>query len=279
MSDRFDWRRPAPARPYAEVIGDPIAQSKSPAIHGFWLGKLGIDAEYRAAHVKPEELADYIAARRGDANWRGCNVTMPHKQAVMGLVDRLDSVAQQVGAVNTVMPVAGKLIGDNTDVPGFAEHLLGRTFERALVIGAGGAARAVLEALRVMGVGSVALMNRSEDKARDLLDEFGLGGEALGLGEVCAPAGLLVNTSSLGMAGHPPLPDGLLDRVGAGGTVYDIVTTPLETELLKAAKARGFATIDGLSMLIGQADHAFRRFFGALPPREADAELRARITG
>ena len=177
------------AQDYAEVIGDPIRQSKSPAIHGFWLERLGLAASYRATHVAPADLAAFVAARRNDPHWRGCNVTMPHKQAVIPLLDRLDPLAGQVGAVNTIVPEDGELVGYNTDVPGFLEPL--RTalaqphlFRMARVLGTGGAARAA-----------------------------------------------------------------------------------------------GFATVDGLSMLIGQADHAFRRFFGAVPPRgTADNDLRARLT-
>ena len=112
-------------RPFAEVIGDPIAQSKSPAIHGFWLGKMGIDADYRACHVRPDELADYFSARRADPDWRGCNITMPHKQAVLPLLDGLDPAAERIGAVNTVVRRGdGSLIGANTDAPGFIDPLL-----------------------------------------------------------------------------------------------------------------------------------------------------------
>jgi shikimate dehydrogenase len=144
-------------RHYAEVIGDPIAQSKSPAIHGFWLGKLGIEADYRACHVRPEELADYLAARRADALWRGCNVTMPHKQAVMPLLDRIDPPADAIGAVNTILPLGdGQMAGTNTDAAGFLEPLaadLAQThyFRMARVLGTGGAARAIIAALAGQG--------------------------------------------------------------------------------------------------------------------------------
>lgn len=262
---------------YAEVIGDPIAQSKSPAIHGFWLSQLGIGGEYRHAHVTADALADYIAGRRQDARWRGCNVTMPHKQAVMPLLDAIDPLAARIGAVNTIVrDEHGWLMGYNTDAPGFREPLVGRDFAVATVIGAGGAARAVLAALADAGVDWVSLQNRSRDKAEALLAEFALPGRACGLGEQVAPADLLVNTSALGMIGQPPLPH-LLDDVADGGVVYDIVTSPLDTTLLQDARARGFATVDGLAMLIGQADHAFARFFGHKPPRARDAELRALI--
>lgn len=280
--------------PYAEVIGDPIAQSKSPVIHGFWLEKLGLEGRYDRAHVKPEGLADYLAARRADPDWRGCNVTMPHKQAVIPLLDRLDPMAARIGAVNTVVPEDGALVGYNTDAPGFLEPLredLASThyFRMARVLGTGGAARAIIAALADEHMVLV-LAGRNVDKARALLDELDPQGEhhvapldhfadatdfAFDDREGCFD--LVVNASSLGMSGQPPL---AFDMTHAppGSVFYDIVTSPLETEFLKAARDAGFRTVDGLSMLIGQADHAFRRFFGAVPPRgQADDELRARI--
>ena len=292
----FHWRALPPAtKPYAEVIGDPISQSKSPKIHNFWLGKLGIDAEYRAAHVRPGELPDYIAARRADPLWRGCNVTMPHKQAVMTLLDRLDPLAARVGAVNTVIPEGeGALAGYNTDVPGFLEPLralLAEThyFRMARVLGTGGAARAIITALAGEKL-VIVLAGRNQDKARALLEELDPNGEhhaadlahfadatdfAFDDREQCLD--LVVNASSLGMTGSPALAFDL-SHAPPGSVFYDIVTSPLDTAFLRAARAAGFRTVDGLSMLIGQADHAFRRFFGATPPRgEADAELRARL--
>lgn len=283
-------------RPYAEVIGDPIAQSKSPAIHGFWLNALGIDADYRACHVTPARLADYIAARRADLAWRGCNVTMPHKQAVMPLLDRIDPLAARVGAVNTVVRGAdGQLTGLNTDVPGFLEPLaevLGQThlFRMARVLGTGGAARAIVAGLAGHGF-VIVLAGRDPGKARALLDELAPGDDhhAIDLAHFAAPtdfafddrAGccdLVINASLLGMAGQPGL---VFDWSHAppGSLAYDVVTTPLDTPFLKGARAAGLATIDGLAMLIGQADHAFARFFGQRPPRERDSELRRMITG
>lgn len=283
-------------RPYAEVIGDPIAQSKSPAIHGFWLGELGIAADYRACHVTAAGLADYIAARRGDPAWRGCNVTMPHKQAVMGLLDAIDPLAARVGAVNTVVPGAdGRLTGYNTDVPGFLEPLeplLAQThlFRMARVIGTGGAARAIITGLAGHGFVLV-LAGRNPDKARALLDELDPTGEhhAIDLAHFAEPTDfafddreglcdLVVNASLLGMTGQPPLAFDW-SHAPPGSLAYDIVTSPLDTRFLKDARAAGFRTIDGLAMLIGQADYAFAHFFGRRPPRERDSELRRRITG
>ena len=279
---------------YAEVIGDPIAQSKSPVIHGFWLEKLGLPGRYDRAHVKAEELADYLAARRTDPDWRGCNVTMPHKQAVIPLLDRLDPLAARIGAVNTIIPEAGALVGYNTDAPGFLEPLqplLGMThyFRMARVLGTGGAARAIIAALADAGM-VIVLAGRNAEKARALLDELDPGGEHhvaaldhfadatdFAFDDRSGCLDLVVNATALGMTGQPPL---VFDMTHAppGSVFYDIVTSPLETAFLKSARGSGFSTVDGLSMLIGQADHAFRRFFGATPPRgEADAELRARL--
>ena len=269
---------PSALQPYAEVIGDPIAQSKSPTIHTFWLACLGIDARYSACHVTAEGLADYLTDRRGDSAWRGCNVTMPHKQAVMPFLDRIDPLAARIGAVNTIVRDAdGLLSGFNTDAPGFLEPLADRECRVVTVIGAGGAARAVLVALADRGVEWVSLQNRNVEKAQALLAEFGLPGGAFALGSAVKTADLLVNTSSLGMTGQPALPP-LLDHVAPHATIYDIVTSPLETALLRDARGQGLAVIDGLSMLIGQADYAFAHFFGQRPPRDRDDELRARIT-
>ena len=276
---------------YAEVIGDPIAQSKSPAIHKFWLGQLGIAADYRACHVTAEGLADYFTARRADPDWRGCNVTMPHKQAVMPLLAALDPLAVRVGAVNTVVPGVDRLLhGFNTDVPGFLEPLKMLLAEphlvrMARVFGAGGAARAIVAALADHGF-TLVLAARNPDKARELLNELAPRGEhhTPPLDHFAHPTDfafddrsqlldLVVNASPLGMTGRPPLALDL-SHIPAGSVVYDIVTHPLETALLKDARAAGFATIDGLAMLIGQAAVAFEMFFGEPAPREDDAELR-----
>jgi shikimate dehydrogenase len=280
------------SRAYAEVIGDPIAQSKSPAIHRYWLGKLGIDADYRAVHVRSDGLADYLAERRTDPDWRGCNVTMPHKQAIIPHLGRLDPLAEQIGAVNTVVHEAtGSLAGFNTDVAGFLEPLrpmLERRhlFRMARVLGTGGAARAIVAALARRHM-VIVLAGRDPAKAQALLDELGQGGEhhAVDLAHFAEPtdfafddrAGcfdLIVNASPLGMVGQPALAFDL-SHAPPGSVVYDIVTHPADTPLLQAARAAGLQTIDGLSMLIGQAAVAFEMFFGRPPPRDdADRELR-----
>ena len=279
---------------YAEVIGDPIRQSKSPAIHGFWIEKLGLAAEYRAKHVESAALEDFIAERRGDADWRGCNITMPHKQAIMPLMDRLEPLAKRVGAVNTVVKASdSKLVGRNTDVAGFLEPLSVRLrakhyFRMARVIGTGGAARAIAAGLVGEGF-TLVLAGRNPDKARALLAELDPGGEhhtaplshfadatdfAFDDREGCCD--LVVNASPLGMRGQPPLAFDW-SHAPPGSIAYDIVTDPVETEFLRKAREAGFETIDGLSMLIGQAAAAFTHFFGVEPPRDYDAELRERL--
>lgn len=266
-------------RPYAEVIGDPVAHSKSPLIHRFWLEKLGIDADYRATHVLPADLPAYVAARRADPAWRGCNVTIPHKIAMLDLVDDPGDVRGSIGAMNTVVRgEGGALFGTNTDAAGFYAPIADLDLAGApvAVIGAGGAARAILFALARMDVGRVTILNRSPLKGAALLGRFGLMGDALPLSAPLPPAKLLVNTSALGMAGQPPL-DLDLSPLPIGAIVYDIVYTPLETPLLQAADALGFETIDGLDMLVGQAAAAFELFFGQPAPRAHDDELRERL--
>ena len=279
---------------YAEVIGDPIAQSKSPVIHKFWLKQLGIAADYRASQVTGDGLADYFAARRADPDWRGCNVTMPHKQAVMPLLDGLDPLAARVGAVNTVVPGLDRLLqGFNTDVPGFLEPLQSllaapHLVRMARIFGAGGAARAIVAALADHGF-TLVLAARDPAKARELLDELAPRGEHhtppldhfaqstdFSFDDRTQLFDLVVNASPLGMAGRPPLALDL-SHIPPGSVVYDIVTNPHDTALLTAARAAGFATIDGLAMLIGQAAAAFELFFGQPAPREHDAELRAKL--
>lgn len=265
---------------HAEVIGDPIAHSKSPAIHRFWLHKLSIDARYDATRVVSADLAAWIDRRRADSDWRGCNVTIPHKIAVLYLVDDPGNVRASIGAVNTVLRQPdGRVIGTNTDAAGFFAPIAGLPLAGAhvVVIGTGGAAHAVLFALARAGVGRVTLLARSPLKGAVLLARFGLRGEVVPLSAPLPPAALLVNASSLGMTGQPPL---LLDLAPLAdvAVVYDLVYAPLDTALLAAADARGLAVVDGIDMLIGQAAVAFELFFGQPAPREHDEELRVAIT-
>lgn len=269
--------RPVHGTPYAEVIGDPIAHSKSPVIHGFWLKALGIDAAYAAISVAPDQLAGYFADRQGDPHWRGCNITLPHKVAALDHVVDPGGVRGSIGAINTAFRGKdGSVIGTNTDAAGFWSPLSDHELEGrpVTVIGAGGAARAILFALSRMAVGPVTLINRTPLKAAGLLAHFGLKGQVLPPGSSPGPAALLVNASTLGMKGQPPL-DIDLGTLPDNAVVYDIVYAPIETPLLAAAHDRGLETIDGLEMLIGQAALAFELFFGAAPPRDRDDDLRA----
>jgi shikimate dehydrogenase len=245
--------------PHAEVIGDPIAHSKSPAIHNFWLEKLGLKANYRATRVT--DLASYFAARRGDPDWRGCNVTAPHKQAVIPFLDE----ATPIRAVNCIVPEGDRLIGLNTDVDGVREALRAApppgelNLDRVVLIGAGGAAKAARAALA--DAGEIVTLTRQN-----------IGNAALLEG-----ATLIVNATPLGMAHAGPMPDVLLAALPSaapGATVLEMVYQPLDTPLLQAARAAGLHGVDGLTMLIGQARRAFRHFFDAEPPPEHDAELR-----
>ena len=264
--------------PYAEVIGDPIAQSKSPLIHAHWLARAGIDAEYRATRVTPADLPDYVAMRRDDPAWRGCNVTTPHKLAIGDLIVDRGGIQANIGAFNVVVRDSGDLLGTNTDAAGFWAPVadLDLSDRPVTVVGAGGAARAVLFALSRVGTGPVTLLNRTPLKAAALLARFGLKGRALPLDAPLSPAALLVNASTLGMIGQPAfVPD--LNGLADDTIVYDLVYAPLETPLLAAARARGLATVDGLEMLVAQAALGFELFFGQAPPRDDDEALRAQL--
>lgn len=277
----------------AEVIGDPVAQSKSPTIHRFWIERLGLEADYRVQPVAAADLPAYFVDRRGDPDWRGCNVTMPHKQAVIPLLGRLDPLAERIGAVNTVVRGEdGELTGYNTDAAGFLEPLsemllAPHFFRMARVFGTGGAARAIVAALAGEGF-VIVLAGRDRDKAQALLEELAPGGEhhAIDLAHFADPTDfpfddrqgcldLVVNASPLGMAGQPPLCCDM-SHLPPGSVVYDIVTDPLDTPLLRSARDAGLRTVDGLAMLVGQAALAFENFFGRPPPRD-DAALRAEL--
>jgi shikimate dehydrogenase len=262
---------------HAEVIGDPISHSKSPLIHNFWLKKLGIVADYRACHVLPGGLADYFASKRADMEWRGCNVTIPHKQAVLDHVADPGGLRESIGAANTIFRNRdGELQATNTDAAGFFAPIADIDWVGApvAVIGAGGAARAILFALAQADVGEVTLLARSPLKAMALLSHFGLKGTVLPIDARLPSVALLVNSSPLGMVGQPPLEIDLSPLPG-DAHVYDIVYTPLETGLLSLARARDLTTTDGLDMLVGQAALAFELFFGKAPPDDSEDELRA----
>ena len=283
------------AVPYAEVIGDPIAHSKSPLIHSFWLEKLGLNGEYRATRVTAEDLPASLSERAADPDWAGSNVTIPHKQAMMPLLKTVEETAAKIGAINIVKRDAKgseALVGYNSDAPGFLEPLRPlladrHLFRMARIFGAGGAARAVAYALAAEGF-TLVVAAREVAKADALLAAVGGEHHAAPLSHFAEPTDflfddrqglldLVVNTTPLGMAGQPPLP---LDwsHVPPGSVIYDLVYHPLETPLLAEARARGHPTISGLDMLIGQAAVAFEIFFGRDAPREHDAELRELLT-
>lgn len=265
----------------AGVLGWPVSHSRSPRLHGFWLERLGIDGAYLPLAVAPENLETVIRAlpRMGFA---GANVTVPHKEAVMKLVDRLDPLAARIGAVNTlVVGEDGSLEGRNTDAYGFFENLRQGCpawvppSGPAAVIGAGGASRAVVAALIDAGVPEIRLANRSRERAEALVAD--LGGpvrvvEWAERAEMLESCALLVNTTTLGMTGQSNL-DLELAALPTTAVVNDIVYVPLETDLLARARARGNPVVDGLGMLLHQAVPGFTAWFGQRP--EVTEELRA----
>jgi shikimate dehydrogenase len=257
----------------AGVIGWPVAQSRSPALHGHWLSQYRINGAYLPLPVKPEALPDAVRGLRA-LGFSGCNVTIPHKLAMLKLVDKVDPVAARIGAVNTlVVQDDGTLSGFNTDAYGFLASLRDvrndwkSSAGPIVVLGAGGASRAVVVALLDDGASEIRLLNRTKERAQDLariepakvkVEDWGRRNAAL------EGTALLVNTTSQGMVGYPPL-DIALDALPKGAAVCDIVYNPLETPLLAAARKRGNAAIDGLGMLLHQAVPAFEAFYGVRP--------------
>jgi shikimate dehydrogenase len=262
--------------PRAGVIGWPVEHSRSPKLHGFWLQQHGIKGRYDRLPVPPEDLGTFLAALPKEPGFRGINVTIPHKVAVLPFLAGIDPVAKRIGAVNTiVVQPDGSLAGCNTDGFGFLENLKMDAppgwragAGPAVVLGAGGAARAILVALLDAGAPEIRLVNRHRERAEALAGEFGpqritvanWDERAAALGG----AALLVNTTSLGMGGQPPL-DLPLDDLPAGALVNDIVYSPLETGLLARARARGNPVVDGLGMLLHQGRPGFAAWFGVSP--------------
>lgn len=267
----------------AGVMGWPVSHSRSPRLHGYWLERHGIDGAYLPLAVRPEHLADALRALP-KLGFRGCNLTVPHKEAAMTIVDRVDDTARRIGAINTVIVEAdGSLTGRNTDAPGFIANLVqgapGLRLDgaSALVLGAGGAARGVIAGLIEAGVVEIKLTNRSPDKTNALTRAFEpyvvplpWDQRADRLDDI----DLLVNTTSLGMQGQPPL-DIALDGLSRKAVVTDIVYAPLETALLARARARGNVVVDGLGMLLHQAVPGFAAWFGVTP--EVTEELRRHV--
>jgi shikimate dehydrogenase len=257
----------------AGVMGWPVAHSRSPAIHGHWIREHGLHGNYVLLPVQPERLGDAVRGLRA-LGFAGCNITLPHKVAAMALVDRVDPLAQRIGAINTIVVEAdGTLAGYNNDAYGFIQSLLDAQPDwRAdagpiTVLGAGGGARAILVALAERGARDIRLCNRSLDKAQALATE--LGGPIRACpweerAEALDGTALLVNTTSLGMKGQAPL-ELPLDRLPKHTLVSDIIYVPLETPLLAAARLRGNPTVNGLGMLLNQARPAFHSWFGVMP--------------
>jgi shikimate dehydrogenase len=265
------------------VIGWPIEQSRSPAIHGYWLALYKIDGNYVSEAVRPEEFGAFVAGLSGKG-YAGANVTLPHKEEALRRADFVDGAAEAIGAANTLwLDEAGKLHASNTDTFGFMTNLdqqaPGWNYLKrpAVVLGAGGAARAVLYGLVNAGVSKIILLNRSRERGDALAARFGNTVEAKDWSErskALRGAGLLVNTTSLGMVGKEPL-DLDLGALPKDAVVADIVYNPLETTLLAAARTRGNPVVDGLGMLLYQAVPGFERWFGVRP--EVTAELRETI--
>lgn len=267
--------------PYAEVIGDPVEHSKSPLIHKFWLEQLGIEGDYRATRVTADQLPAYVAERRGDPDWRGCNVTMPLKRAISPLMDGLFEGATAAKAVNTVFRYEEKLIGNNTDFRGFASPFRDQFLERgpAMVFGTGAAARTAFISLAALDFSPILVTGRDEAKARALLADLGQSDQPYPIEQPLPELQLFVNASASGMVGRDSVAIDL-SPLSSNAIVYDIVYDPLDTALLTQARRRGLRTIDGLTMLIGQARASFVHFFDAAsePDDVHDAELRERLT-
>lgn len=254
----------------AGIMGWPIGHSRSPRLHGYWLREYGVDGVYLPLVASPEGIE---AAFRGlpGLGFRGVNVTIPHKLSALAACDYIDDVAARIGAVNTIIiGEDGALSGTNTDAFGFLANLRQESDWRgvegpAVVLGAGGAARAVCVALLDAGVPEVRIANRTDSRAQALADEFGL--TAFPWADRAAAldgAALVVNATSLGMTGQPML-DLPLDALPINALVHDIVYAPLETELLTQARARGNPIVDGLGMLLHQARPGFEAWFGVSP--------------
>ena len=270
----------APSTPlgtgFAEVIGDPIAQSLSPVIHTFWLEAAGIDAEYRRHLVSTADLPGYLASVRADSLWRGTNVTMPLKLDALEQADEATDRAVAAGAANLLLPRDGKIFAANTDVGAIAtlidrERKAGRLVGSVTLFGNGGAARAALVALKLLNIDLVRIQARDLGAATKLAVQFRL---ALAPTPLTAPvdSDMLINTTPLGMTGFECLNCDLA-LMPERGVVLDLVTSPTETPLIAAARRRGLAVVTGLEMLVEQAATSFKLMFGADPPRDRDADL------
>jgi len=261
------------------VIGNPISHSRSPLIHNYWIKQHELEAQYQREEISSEELPEFLRTLSSHG-YIGANITIPHKQAAYENVEIADENAKRLKAVNTIYFQNGKLCGTNTDGEGFLENLKHQVPSwraktgPALILGAGGAARAIIGALLDEGVEKIFLVNRTIEKAQELADQFGPTIIPLRwdqLEEKLPQARLLVNTTSLGMTGKPPL-ELDISQLAKGAIVADIVYAPLETDLLRVAKQRGHETVDGLGMLLHQAVRGFELWFDIKP--EVTPQLR-----
>ena len=264
---------------YAEVICDPIAQSQSPLVHGFWLKALKVYADYRRTLVTRADFPAYLAKRRADPDWRGCNVTMPLKLDAVSLADDATDRAVAAGAANVLVPREGKLIAANTDVGGVIAIIqqlqsAGATMGSVTVLGTGGAARAVLVGLRFCKIPKVIIEARDMGEARKLAVEFGLDKAPRAFDAPITTDGL-INATPLGMPGRPDLCC-TLDEMPRQGWVFDLVTLA-DTPLVERARAQGLHVANGLAMLVEQAAESFPLLFDAKPPRDQDAALFAAL--
>lgn len=268
--------------PRAGVCGWPIAHSRSPLIHGYWLHTLGVAGEYQRFAVAPEDFAAFAASIRA-GELAGANVTTPHKEAAFAACDRRSAAAQASGAVNTLWREDGALCGDNTDIAGFLDSLDAEapewrmTTRTAVILGAGGAARAIVCALLSRGLERIVVANRTTERAEALARHFPGRTSAASWRDLphrVAEADLLVNTTTLGMVGQGAL-DLDLAPLRPAAVVADIVYVPSVTELIERARARGLRAVGGLGMLLHQAAPGFERWFGVRPT--VTAELRALV--
>lgn len=259
-------------KPKVCVIGYPVRHSRSPLIHRYWLNRLGMEGSYERVEVVPGDFGRFMD-NFGRLGFTGGNVTLPHKQAAYEKCASTTAAAASLKAVNTLWIEAGELHGDNTDAAGFLASLdedapgWDRSEGYALIIGAGGAARAIAYALKLRGVRRILLTNRTKARADAVAADIGPPAESramCSMPELLAGAALLVNATSLGMPGHPPL-DIDLTPLPPDATISDIVYVPLETRLIKAAKARGLCAVSGIGMLLQQAVPGFERWFGVRP--------------
>ena len=257
------------SRQYAEVIGDPIAQSLSPSIHGFWLEQLGIAGDYGRKQVSRSELAAYLKDHRIDPNWRGCNITMPLKLDALTLADEASDRALGTGAANIIVPRDGKLYAGNTDVGAIAKLIeqlakSGAPMRSVTLLGSGGGARAVLMALHLMGFRMVRIQSRNVSEAFALAVQHGLEVEPVPFDAPIEGDGL-INATPLGMIGQLPL-DVDFSAMSKNGWVIDLVTSPNPTDLVRDANARGMKAVGGLGMLVEQAAESFYLWRGVRPP-------------